>query len=227
MRIIKAAANGSCLFISLRIGLEVLKLLSLNLTHATEPINCILDGENPKVLQSAEDLRNKIIIKWFENGIDKEIPGFGFFDESAKRPWTRGDLLTMEAANIKELSGRSGDIPESAEDCRALQKKYLKYLASDNKFRKNWGGTAEYTAFALIAKITVEVWVATDLTVVEDSTNPRTRPSEYKKHSQIVPENTTGTIKLLFNGQNHYDLLLENNEAEYLLSFTRKAKIVD
>ena len=202
----------------------------MNLTM--EPIiSCILDGENPKVLQSAEDLRNKIIIKWFENGLDKDIPGFGFFDESAKRPWTRGDLLTMEAANIKELSGSSGDIPESADDCRALQKKYLKYLSSDNKFRKNWGGTAEYTAFALIAKITVEVWVVHEPTSIKQTSIERASIEQdpafgFKKHSQIVPENSTGTVKLLFNGQNHYDLLLSDEEAQYLSSFTKKAKIV-
>lgn len=215
MRIIEAASNGSCLFISLRLGLEVLKLLSFKSSAETTldtRISCILDGENPKVLQSAEDLRNKIIIKWYENGLDKEIPEFGYFDETTKRPWTRGDLITMESANIKILSGNSGDIPESVEGRREMQKRYLHYLASNNKHGKNWGGTAEYTAFALIAKVTVEVWI-------------RER-SEYKKHSQIVPEKTTGTIKLLFNGHNHYDLLLDDQEAEDILIFTKKAKII-
>lgn len=211
-KLVRAAGNGSCLFISLRLGLELITLLKME-ESGQRPKNGIIDGHNASVLESAEHLRNDVIIQWFLNGLDKDIPNFGVIDFKSQKQWTRGDIILMEACNITEK-----DVPDEPEKRIELQKAYLKHMNSAvvdrgrTEFRnRRWGGQAEYTAFALIAKITVEVWHMTRGGLI--------------KHNEIVPPESAGCFKILFSGSNHYDLLLSNEEAEKIVRLVPDAKL--
>lgn len=227
MRLVRSAPNGSCLFISLRLGLECLTLLQ----HIKEGrvVKGLVNGYHPAVLKSSEDLRNDIIIKWFLHGLDKPIPGFGHFDEAKKTLWTRGDILLVEAHNIEELNepmavvrpktsgGASGGATEHQDVCsvteepttdertanekRATQMKYLSFMQS-SPGRRPWGGQAEYTAFALIAKLTIEVYVF----------GLENGKRILVKYNEVKSPESTGTISLMFTGRNHYDLLLTDDD---------------
>lgn len=212
-KLVRAAGNGSCLFISLRLGLELLTLIKMS--DAGQRIeHGIIDGHNPAVLESAESLRNDVILQWFKNGLEKIVPSFGVFDVKSQKPWTRGDIIVMEAANLIE-----GDTPEDPDKRLELQHSYLKHMQSEkisfqgrNDYRRrNWGGQAEYTAFALIAKLTVEVW--------------HLKKGLLIKHNEIVSPESTGTFKILFVGNNHYDLLLSNEEAAKIKAILPEARI--
>ena len=213
-KMVRAAGNGSCLFISLRLGLEMLTLLKMK-DEGQKIEHGIIDGHNSAVLESAENLRNDIIIQWFQNGLDKTVPSFGVIDFKSQKLWTRGDIIVMETANLTER-----DAPEEPEKRLELQKAYLKHMYAEKVYRpggrvdyktRNWGGQAEYTAFALISKVTVEVWHMTRKGLV--------------KHNEIVPPGSTGTFKILFSGKNHYDLLLSNEEASKIKTIVPEAKI--
>lgn len=212
-KLVRSAGNGSCLFISLRLGLELVTLLNMYET-GEKPKNGIIDGHNASVLESAENLRNDVIIQWFLNGLDKIIPSFGVIDYKSQKKWTRGDIILMEACNITEK-----DMPDDPDKRIELQKAYLRHMHSQPFARngrkeyksRQWGGQAEYTAFSLISKITVEVWHMTKKGLV--------------KHNEIVPPESSGVFKILFNGSNHYDLLLSNNEAEKIIRIVPDAKI--
>jgi len=212
-KLVRAAGNGSCLFISLRLGLELLTLIKMNdcgqsIQHG------IIDGHHSAVLESAECLRNDVIIQWFQNGLAKTVPSFGVFDVKSQQPWTRGDIIIMETANLIE-----GDAPEDPAKRLELQQSYLRHMHSEKisfngrtDYRKrNWGGQAEYTAFALIAKVTVEVW--------------HFKKGMLVKHNEIKSPESSGTFKILFNGNNHYDLLLSNEEAVKIQAIVPEARI--
>ena len=207
MKIIHSAPNGSCLFISLRLGLEYTVIVSMHAKSQCSLSQGILDGNHPKVLYSAEELRNDIILKWFENGLQKPLGnGFELFED---KQWTRGDLLIMEASNVPQLC--SGDIPKQPEERLALQMKYLKYMNS-SRGHKAWGGQPEYTAFAIIAKLTIEIWALES-------------DGRFIKQHEFIPEESTGKIKLLFSGSNHYDFLLDDEEAELIRKIMPQVKL--
>jgi hypothetical protein len=212
-KLVRSAGNGSCLFISLRLGLELLTLIKMN-DSGQSIQHGIIDGHHSAVLESAECLRNDVIIQWFQNGLSKTVPSFGVFDVKSQKPWTRGDIIIMETANLIE-----GDAPDDPAKRLELQQSYLKHMRSEKisfngrtDYRKrNWGGQAEYTAFALIAKVTVEVW--------------HFKKGLLVKHNEIASPESTGTFKILFNGSNHYDLLLSNEEAAKIHAIVPEARI--
>ena len=193
MYLIRAAPNGSCLFICLRLALEYHKILS-----ATEgPASAVVDGYSPIILKSAEDLRN-IIVKWYSGPFAKKtIPSFGPFTEKDGREWIREDILLAETA----------DANGSNED---RTKAYLAKIAMPYK----WGGTPEYTAFAFMSKLKVEVYQRAELS------------SDLVLVNAVDIPNSLGTTKLLYSGRNHYNLLLDDQEAQSLLKKWPDSKLI-
>jgi hypothetical protein len=77
---------------------------------------------------------------------------------------------------------------------------YLKLMAIPGQ----WGSTPEYTAFAFMAKLNVQVF------------QPRAGSRELLKVNVVDVPDSKGTIKLLYTGSNHYDLLLSDDECTTL-----------
>jgi len=202
MFVLRVKPNGSCLFISLRLGLEVSKLLKVN-----EKGVGLVDGYNDKVLESAERLRS-MICDWYLNGLSKQLPGFEANGESKPGeegtksiPWTRADLVAMESSNLS-----SGDIPDPGPERLKLVLRYLEHV----KRPRTWGGVPEYTAFSYMSKLDVEVY------------------RDGRLYQKVQQQNTLGTVRLLFSGSCHYDLLLSTQDAEriqMLLPNTKLEKI--
>lgn len=221
MKRVLAYGNGSCLFICLRLALECIKLLSVYQQGDIERIASkgIIDGRDEDVLKSAEELRNNYIIKWYSDFLDTEIPMFGSYDEASKTAWKRGDIIANEINNLRGLVDSDGnviwrngqDIPTEPEERNKLLRSYLHHMSSRTG-RRTWGGQPEYTAFAFMTKLTVQVWVQ--------------QRGDLVMRNEIVPPGSTNIVKLLFSGQNHYDLLLEDDDAEKLIKILPRAKIV-
>lgn len=158
----------------------------------------LLDGHSAIVLNSAEELC-QLICQWYATGLDKEIDAFGSY-VNLGRQWCRRDILAIEMVQ------RGQDIPEEGP---GRQKAALDYIER-MRLRGTWGSTPEYTAFAFMSKLKVEVYQP------QDQQCPET-PEEFKKHglnliNTIVPTNFLGTVRLLYTGHNHYDLLLSNED---------------
>jgi len=242
----RAKPNGSCLFISLRLGLECSKLLKMQ-----TPGIGLLDGFDNRVVESAERLRH-MIIEWYSNGLTKELPGFDCNAESkpgqegfVEKPWTRADLLAMESANLY-----AQDIPESGPDRLKVVLRYLEHV----KAPRVWGGVPEYTAFSFMSKLTVEVYVRDvsmaqhgqpalhGLTALQQQQGLTALQQQQgltalqvphghavlRLYQKITPPQSLGTVRILFNGSNHYDLLLNEEDAssiKRLLPVTKLLKI--
>lgn len=132
MKIVHVSGNGSCLFIALRMGLELLSIetLARNGTYDSRMKN--FGGTSDLAHREAETLR-KLVCKFYEPGhwhIEVE-PGV-----------TRKDILLRELANN-----------ECASDDDILE--YLRYM----KLPGRWGSQPEYIAFACMAMCGVEVYV--------------------------------------------------------------------
>jgi hypothetical protein len=141
MKYLRALGNGSCLFISLRLGLELLKVIEVKKPG-------VLDGRNSVIVKSAEDLR-VMIVNWYANGLKKPVESFGSFEEKSEKQWTREDIIATELHN---LSPR--DVPESGPERLKAVLMYLEKMKTEG----TWGGTPEYTAFAFMAKCNINVW---------------------------------------------------------------------
>jgi len=156
MKVLKALGNGSCLFISLRLGLELLKVLEVKKPG-------VLDGRNATIVKSAEDLR-VIIINWYSNGLKKTVESFGAFNEKSEKVWTREDIIATELHNLSP-----SDVPEDGPERLKAVLLYLEKMKQEG----TWGGTPEYTAFAFMAKCNINVWsegkIINDLKTTEDN----------------------------------------------------------
>jgi hypothetical protein len=141
MKYIEADGNGSCLFISLRLGIELLKILELEKPG-------VLNGRDRRILKSAEDLR-EIIVSWYYNGLEKTVDSFGTFNQAGLTLWKREDIIATELHNLS-----SKDVPESGPDRRKAVLTYLDIMKKSG----TWGGTPEYSALALIAKCNIDVY---------------------------------------------------------------------
>lgn len=141
MKLLEAAGNGSCLFISMRLGIELLKILELEKPG-------VLNGRDGRILKSSEDLR-EIIVSWYYNGLEKTVDSFGSYTEASAAMWTREDIIANELHNLS-----SKDVPEKGPERRKAVLSYLDIM----KKTGTWGGTPEYTALALIAKCNITVY---------------------------------------------------------------------
>jgi hypothetical protein len=216
MRVLKVKPNGSCLFIALRLGLESSKLLKEKIPGAG-----LLDGFDNRVVDSAERLR-MMIVDWYSNGLSKTIPGFESNGESTpgkdgtvESAWTRCDLIAMESSNLT-----SQDIPNPGPERLALALRYLDHM----KKLRTWGGAPEYTAFSYMSKLNVEVYV------IEDPTNFGTNcttsnNANLRLRQNIAQKNSLGTVRLLFTGSSHYDLLLSDSDAHEIMSLLPATKL--
>lgn len=189
VHIIEADANGSCLFTSLRLGLELHAVLAKH-RSGTRVVSACLDGRAPALLKSAEDLR-AMVVQWYADNLDKEIPG------DAPR-LKRGDLLAIEMVR------HAHDVPvDGPLRTEAIQK----YLAAMRR-QGTWGSTPEYVAFAMMSKLSVKVF--------QPMGRPNGTSASLGPEVRIVDEvrldNPTGSISLLFDGHSHYDLLVVNPE---------------
>lgn len=206
MRVIKASGNGSCMFISLRLALEYLKVLKVSAEASQSLRSAILDGHDAKVLASAEGLR-ELIVLWYRSYLDTVVPGFGQYTQSTEtakgREWMRGDILAIEMVRANH------DVPEDGPLRQDAMLKYLERMAR----RGEWGSTPEYTAFAFMAKLTVQVYQAG-----QDGT--------LAMINEVKPETSLGLIKLLYSGRCHYDLLLDDATADAILQAWPQAKII-
>jgi hypothetical protein len=198
MRIIKAAGNGRCLFISLRLALECFTLIEIKAKGDPVPTHCI-NGHAECVVSSAETLCG-MICDWYEKGLSKEVAGFGSYITSG-RQWTRRDILAIEMVQ----KGR--DVPEEGSEREQAALGYIKRMRQ----RGSWGSTPEYTAFAFMSKLRVEVYQPAESFSKET-------PDEFAAKgltliNAVQPIEPKGTVRLLFNGSNHYDLLLSDEDS--------------
>jgi hypothetical protein len=105
-----------------------------------------------------------------------------------------------------EMVQRGRDVPEEGPVRHQLALEYLEKM----KRRGTWGSTPEYTAFAFMSKLKVEVYQPQQLQSLET-------PEEFKQQglnliNTVEPSLCLGTVRLLFTGTCHYDLLLTDEE---------------
>jgi hypothetical protein len=132
MKIVHVSGNGSCLFIAMRMGLELLSIEKLARTGTWDARMKNFGGTSDLAHNEAETLR-KLVCKFYEPRhwtIDVE-PGV-----------TRKDILLRELANN-----------ECATDEDIME--YLQHM----KLPGRWGSQPEYIAFACMAMCSVEVYV--------------------------------------------------------------------
>jgi hypothetical protein len=129
---------GSCLFISLRLALEIAQVLS----ETSDAEVCLL-GNCEHVALDAQLLRARIV-RWYEDA-KEPVPQLGKFDESTGEVWTRGVILSTELAKTDQGATSDGI------------SKYLQSIRGGG-----WGSTPEYTAFAMISGRAIKVWTRRD-----------------------------------------------------------------
>jgi len=204
MKVVRALGNGSCLFISLRLALEYYHIIKAKKDNAsfeciTVPeeeckVQSVITGSDPKIVKSAEDLR-QLIVRWYETKLGQEMPDLGTYVERG-RIMTRGDLIALEMA-----SAHGEEIPDAIDSSvrQAAMRTYLERIR-----RGSWGSTPEYTAFAFMSCSLVEVYQVTNgVLKIINSVGPKT----YKQ-----------TVKVLYSGRCHYDLLMDNEDFTILHS---------
>ena len=202
---IQASPNGSCLFISLRLALECNKVLDTPIFSSEEPNPCaraVINGQDPRVLKSSENLRS-LIVQWYQRHLAREVPDLGTYVHNG-RAWNRGDLIAVE------MISKQGDIPDEPNDPKRISAmhQYLTHIQ-----RGAWGSTPEYTAFAFMANCIVEVYQVQ--TNALECSNPEVQPVFLI--NCVRPTDATRTVKLLYSGHNHYDLLVSQEEKQALL----------
>lgn len=144
---IPVAGNGSCLFTSLRICMELNYLLS-KIDSGEPPDHFVLDGHHDNMLKASFNMRLKIV-DWFRKRLDQSVPQLGNYIEGPlARPYVRGDLLALEMV-------RSGkDVPENGAERESIILKYLVDMSAPDR----WGSTPEYTAAACMTGKTINIW---------------------------------------------------------------------
>lgn len=237
--------NNACLFVSLRVGLEVFTVLWRFRETGEKPTNALIDGNSSVTYTSAELLR-QYMMNWFETGLDKELPGFGAYREAVRaadaaaandaaanqgssaaandgnaavpttaalqspddgRNWMRGDVLALD------MIRRGIDVPDA--DCPERTAVILQYIKG-MRCRGVMGGTPEYVAFAFMSKLKIEVFQKArggPSAASGGAASAAGPPPGYFIVNSVTPPEPRGTIRLLYNGVNHYDLLLSPEDA--------------
>ena len=133
------------------------------------------------------------------------------------RNWRRGDLLALEMIRL----GR--DVPDADGPERTLcMTNYVKNMRRIGVM----GGTPEYVAFAFMAKLNIQVYQqsATGGAATGGATGAAGPPGYFIVNS-VQPPAACGTIRLLYNGVNHYDLLVAPEDASDILSLWPDSKL--
>jgi len=180
--------------------LESTRLITLYRENDALAKRGLLDGHHESVLKSSEELRS-MIVDWYRTGLNKEMIGYDAYQVSeGSRKWVRGDVIALESANFT-----SKDIPESGEERVRLILHYLDHIKKPHV----WGGTPEYTAFAFMAKLKIEVY-----------------NEKLEKIQEVNPPKALGTVRLLFNGSNHYDIAFSDEDKNTICEFMPHVKFV-
>ena len=145
--LIPVEGKGNCLFISIRILIELNYIL--NKIDNGEPVSTIsINGYDKELIEAAQRTRRKIV-KWFSKKPEKEVPQLGNFVEGENaRPWKRSDLIAMEMVN------RGKDIPENGPERENAIREYLEFMSKCT----SWGGTPECFAAAAMTGKTLNTW---------------------------------------------------------------------
>ena len=131
----RVAGDGACLFVSLRLGLEIVSVLQQKSSQAW-----CLKSSCDHINEDAARLR-KLLVKWYEDG-EALVPQLGRFDEASGAPWSRAAIISTELAK------------KNAEATPAAARAYLESML----LKTTWGSTPEYTAFSLINGRAVAIW---------------------------------------------------------------------
>jgi len=194
MKILQACPNGSCLYISLLIGIQIVQKLNDATTSYEE-----LNGFSHSIQKKAQSLR-LLLRDWFYHNLDSEIQGYGPLGDSK---CTRGDILLLES-EIDETT------EEKFKTDPALKRAYmLRYLETIKRYNA-WASTPEYIAFAYISKINIKVW--------------QLHPDKSyflvnEVRVTLEDANDSNTIHLLYSGSCHYDVYIPDSQ-ESLLSLS-------
>ena len=142
---IPVSGNGSCLFTSIRLCME----LSYILNNLGNPIKSFyLDGHSARMLKASLTIRHRIV-EWFRKYLKKEIPQLGNYNEGENaRIYQRGDLLALEMVK----NGK--DVPEEGNEREQIILQYLLKMSMPT----TWGSTPEYTAAACMTKKIINIW---------------------------------------------------------------------
>lgn len=223
-RLLQVAGNGSCLFLSMRLGYETLGILKLLETGAHTPAHAALIehnffGHGRNIQQEANALR-ALVCRWYDaRKLDLPV----LYDQEA--PLSRRAVLTAE---LMRTSAPDESTPDTISDHDAVL--YTAEMSKPNK----WGSMPEIIAFAMMAFCEVLVWQQTEVAGPKEAPNGQNgangtpngvpngpngpplaivdRVAHKDAKTKWGAPNGHHTVNLLFSG-NHYDLLLD--EAVY------------
>jgi hypothetical protein len=155
---IPVAGKGACLFISMRLVLEMAYIESQ--IDLNDPPKCfLLDGEHAALEAAAQSLRLKCV-DWYARKYDAEVPQLGKYVENG-RLYVRGDLPALEMVR------KGMDVPESGQERFNLIKDYLQNMSHST----TWGSSPEYTAVGLMTRKRINIWQNNDAFKIIDSVN--------------------------------------------------------
>jgi hypothetical protein len=151
--------NGSCLFISIRVAMELSYILK-QIAIGDPKSEILIDGNHPDMLRAAENVRQKIV-GWYRKKLDAPVPILGNFIEGPHaRLWTRGDIIAMEIAKKSTLKPIEKELlldVDKEETKLERENAILEYLLNmSQKF--TWGSNPEFIAAACMTKRTVKIF---------------------------------------------------------------------
>ena len=142
---VPVSGKGACLFISLRICLEM-GHLNTQIDQGTPPKNFLLDGHNENMLKAGHKLR-LTCVEWFKRKLNAPIEQLGSYVQNG-RTYVRGDLPALEMVR------RGKDVAEEGEQRKETILQYLSEMACPF----TWGSSPEYTSVAMMTGKRVNVW---------------------------------------------------------------------
>lgn len=196
MKVIRVKPNGRCLFIALRLALESVTVLR-NVRMGRETPRACFNGYEPAVIDSAESLA-ELIFAWYSKKPCAEVPGFGQTGGAGAPAWRRMDILATEMVS----QGRDVDDNDAAK--QAAADRYLERMRQPGE----WGSTPEYLAFAFLSKLAVEVYQPAGPAGASSETPDDFKTAGLTLINSVKPPVVLETVHLLYNGHNHYDLLV-------------------
>jgi hypothetical protein len=150
--------NGSCLFISIRVAMELSYILK-QIAIGDPKSEILIDGNHPDMLKAAENVRQKIV-NWYRKKLNAPVPILGNFLEGPQaRLWTRGDIIAMEIAKKSSTLSKISEKEETEKEETKLEREnaILEYLLNMSQ-KSTWGSNPEFIAAACMTKRTVKIF---------------------------------------------------------------------
>lgn len=219
---IPVAGKGACLFISMRLCLEM-NYIESQIDLKNPPKSFCLDGQHEALETAGHALRLKCV-DWFARKYDADVPELGSYVENG-RLYVRGDLPALEMVK------KGIDVPESGPERLKIIQEYLQTMS----LPKTWGSSPEYTAVSIMTKKTINIWQiknalqtidsivsleneddfeeddeindTTDNTLYEDEHFEKNTFEEIDDGSKFAPN-----LNLLFVGGCHYEALITRSQ---------------